>query len=58
MRMTIFGAPDIRERFANQGVALPLGSAAALGGYVEKKPSAGATSSARLTYSFRRRQLS
>jgi len=33
----IFGAPDIRERFANQGVALPLGSAARLGGYVAEE---------------------
>ena len=33
----IFAAPDIRERFSNQGVALPLGSAARLGGYVDEE---------------------
>jgi tripartite-type tricarboxylate transporter receptor subunit TctC len=33
----IFATPDIRERFANQGVSLPLGSPAALGAYVEEE---------------------
>jgi tripartite-type tricarboxylate transporter receptor subunit TctC len=33
----IFATADIRERFANQGVSLPLGSPAALGAYVEEE---------------------